>query len=172
MDYEVIVGGMAYEEVLHYLPGIKSIKIIMIGPAMNNKNQTETTQTLEMDVCPSCLRDGRKREHIIHPFTYENYRAFNPSAPHLAVAFNCSFHDTDFHDAWAPALQLLMNEETPSIFTSYNQQEAEDDVQILKSLGAIVDENAWRGGRAHLDYFTEECIWHENAYFGGFKGKA
>lgn len=48
-----------------------------------------------------------------------------------------------------------MNEETPSIFTSYNQQEAEDDVQILKSLGAIVDENAWRGGRAHLDYFTE-----------------
>lgn len=54
-------------QVLHYLPGIKSIKIIMIGPAMNNKNQTETTQTLEMDVCPSCLRDGRKREHIIHP---------------------------------------------------------------------------------------------------------
>lgn len=57
--------------------------------------------------------------------------------PHLALAFNSGLSDVD-QDLWAPTLELLMAEQVPVAFTSYNAEEAAADAAAWVAAGGTV----------------------------------
>ncbi|KAL8277102.1 hypothetical protein RQP46_010530 [Phenoliferia psychrophenolica] len=70
MDYEFAAGAMALEEIMHYLPGVKTLNILMVGPWMEEK----VIGAQSYDTCPPCGQLGRKRMIELSTLQYEDYR--------------------------------------------------------------------------------------------------
>ncbi|KIP02365.1 hypothetical protein PHLGIDRAFT_16582 [Phlebiopsis gigantea 11061_1 CR5-6] len=119
-DIMEVVHCRVFEEILHQLPKIKTLKIVMFNREFRPCNEGGVE---DITPCP-CT-------------TYPNYvtakgAAYTP--PDLAVGFNAQL--CGMREGWLPTLKLLSPKKIPSVFTSYTLAEAAEDSKILRAAGA------------------------------------
>ncbi len=74
--------------------------------------------------------------------------------PDVAVAFNSGVSELD-KEMWAPALQVLVRQDVPVVFTSYNAQEAKADAAAWRAAGGVLTGGPERNGFRALEPVAE-----------------
>ncbi|KAF9067976.1 hypothetical protein BDP27DRAFT_857555 [Rhodocollybia butyracea] len=146
VDKEVMYA-MLFEEVLHRLPKVKTLKLLLCGPDL--KTLTGSKNVFDMETCPYCKRQERKRIHQHQAEMYHEYAQKLGTKfvkPDIAIAFNSGSSEIE---SWANTIKFLVDEKIPSAFTSYNRDEAEAEASIIRRAGANLvsslgpKENPW-----------------------------
>ncbi|TFK27227.1 hypothetical protein FA15DRAFT_217835 [Coprinopsis marcescibilis] len=131
--------AMVFEEILHRLPRVKELEIVLYGPELSRiMAHGHKPLRIEMETCPDCRRKGRKRIHNYIPKAYHQAVADDGSGfqiPDLAAAFNSGASEID-KSLWKQTIDVLIEKAIPSVFASYNSEEAEREAEILKEAGA------------------------------------
>ncbi|KAK7455903.1 hypothetical protein VKT23_010942 [Stygiomarasmius scandens] len=135
-----LMNAQLFEEILHRLPELKTLKLILVGPELN----VQDSRPVDMDTCPDCRRKGRKRTHHHHTMLYHDYvsrQSARFNTPDLAVAFNSGASERGEDgvgpgDSWKETMKLLVEKKIPSVFTSFNESEALTESQMLREAGA------------------------------------
>lgn len=148
---------MLFEELLHLLPNLKSIHTQFIGLELPRPVDSGST---ELDCCEPCQAPKRTRSMGMLKGSYTDYvrsqQVFR--APDMAVLFHTG-HSQEAVQEWKPTIRYLAHASFPSLFTSYNRKEMEEETAGLKGMGAkfIVEgvENRWRGLRPLLEVAEE-----------------
>ncbi|KAG6918728.1 hypothetical protein DXG01_012213 [Tephrocybe rancida] len=126
-----------FEEILHRLPEVQNLQLVLIGPELSKIVATEEISTkFDMETCPTCATRHRKRMHHLYAQTYHEYARGNDfTKPDLAIAFN-SGSSQEHGSSWEETMSVLVKNKTPTVFTAYNQEEAEDEAKLLREAGA------------------------------------
>ena len=79
-------------------------------------------------------------------------------------------------ESWKESLNVMLELNTPCIFTSYNLLEAQGDAKVLEQVGAKLTRakqlNPFRVQIPRIDYSEDsEAFFYENMYFTCFKGR-
>ncbi|KAK0451217.1 uncharacterized protein EV420DRAFT_1274421 [Desarmillaria tabescens] len=131
-----VFAGQAFEEILHRLPRVKTLKLILCGPQLPNLMKPWSSEVMVMDTCSDCKSKTRAR---IHEHRRELYHELGVQStfgnPDLAVAFNSGLSEENA-GTWPDTIKFLVKRKIPSIFTAFNRQEAEADAKILIRCGA------------------------------------
>ncbi|KAF9022153.1 hypothetical protein BDZ89DRAFT_1070891 [Hymenopellis radicata] len=131
---EVLVGHV-FEEVLHRVPGIKTLKLVLTGPQLPELVRPFSTASMSLDVCPKCKKAGRTRIQVMRRELYHELK--NEDKPDLAVAFNTGLSE-ESPETWPETIKVLVDRKIPSVFTSYNREEAVAEGKILAKHGATL----------------------------------
>lgn len=151
--YEWNYTKFVWEEILHQLPGVRNLKLVMIGPDFPFAAEEEAW--IELECCPKCIAKGRTRAQRNVKSTWLDWFQSLSSAekvefnPHLIIGFNSGLHETStYKEAWRPSLEVMIKKRFPCVFTSLTKQEGIDDAEVLEELGAKLlwraEENVWR----------------------------
>ncbi|KAG5643863.1 hypothetical protein DXG03_009547 [Asterophora parasitica] len=137
--YEIeVMNAQTFEEILHRLPDVNNLKLVLCGPELVNiTSARERNQEINMETCPNCSRDRRKRVHQLFPQPYHDMARGQGNKfvkPDLAIAFN-SGSSQQAVESWKETIAFLSKNEIPTVFTAYNREEAEVEAQLLKLAG-------------------------------------
>eukprot|EP00128_Syssomonas_multiformis_P002020 Colp12_sorted_trinity150504_noHs@27425 len=175
-------GWTKYEEVLHYLPTVRSVHVAFVGPNVTPSTHLQLVPREEI-LCPTCMSDARDISFSFYQGPYEEYvqhAVYRPAD--LAVAFNCGVHEywdentgkPKQQDTWGPGLAAVLGQGTPLVLTSYNEQEAALDYKRLKSLGAetllLPAKNAYRSLLPSMEVDKFNAFYQQNQYWCAVKG--
>ncbi|KAG7443809.1 uncharacterized protein BT62DRAFT_901802 [Guyanagaster necrorhizus] len=131
-----VLAGQVFEEILHRLPQVKTLKLVLCGPQLPNMMKPWSSKVMTMDTCSDCKSKSRAR---FHEHCRELYHELGAGShfqnPDLAVAFNSGLSE-ESADTWPNTIKFLSQRRIPSIFTAYNRHEAEADAKILAYYGA------------------------------------
>ncbi|KAJ7660558.1 hypothetical protein B0H17DRAFT_1095046 [Mycena rosella] len=124
-----------FEEILHCLPQVKILKLVLCGPDMPGG---DIPKAVVLETCSECKQLGRKhiQEHVAdkyHNFVERQGSKFEK--PHLCIAFNSGASQVSTR-TWLPTLKLLVQGKIPTVFTSFNREEAEGEAALLRAAGA------------------------------------
>lgn len=174
------LAGLAnFEELLHLVPGIQSLHITAVGPAIPGPSEGTVLSKQNLDCCPPCKVDGRQRSLSLYKGVYHDFAqsaAFEK--PDLIVMFNSGWIDgDDAKSHWASTIKKLVEDNVPALFTTYNSGEAQHEQEKLRAMGANfvtkVGENKWKGLVPTPEFIDEEYgMWYNNAYRYVVQGKA
>ncbi|KAJ7681930.1 hypothetical protein DFH06DRAFT_1029771 [Mycena polygramma] len=143
--------GRAFEEILHRLPEVNTLRLVFCGPALT-KNQGSFHCTTCVFVIPrhawaltepysrQCKELGRKRMQEHAACTYHEYvqkKGSEFEKPDLCIAFNSGASQMPMYN-WSPTFRLLVARKIPTLFTSYSREEAEADAALLRAVGATL----------------------------------
>ncbi|KAJ7280266.1 hypothetical protein C8J57DRAFT_1567542, partial [Mycena rebaudengoi] len=149
-DKETMSTGML-EELLHYLPSLKIITLVFIGPELTN-DATPLNRA-----CQSCQRIKRRRTIICWSGTYHEFagsQEYHTHPPDLIAGFNTGMSEIEV-SRWRTSLGVILGSAAPAVFTSYTEFEGEQEVRMLRGLGAAfvkdLEKNRWRGVVATID---------------------
>ncbi|CAG8456680.1 4786_t:CDS:2 [Acaulospora morrowiae] len=161
-QYEIF-ALMTFEEIMHVLPKIKTVRIIMVGFELPGQNHG-----IDLQCCSRCTNSGRKRICAFYPMAYHEYGSSSDyTAPHVSAGFNTGLYEDDT-ELWKPTIEFLLDKETPCVFTSYSKEEATQDVKILKSWGAKVivgaKENKWKSTMPLVEPQGTDKFYYNNFY--------
>ncbi|CAG8502346.1 16094_t:CDS:1 [Acaulospora colombiana] len=161
-QYEIL-ALMTFEEIMHVLPNIKTLRIIFVGLELPMKNPGMTLQC-----CPRCANSDRKRICAFYPMPYHEYGSSSDyTIPHISVGFNTGLYEDDT-ELWKPTIEFLLEKELPCVFTSYSKEEATQDLKILKSWGAKIlvgaKENKWRSTMPLIEPQGTDKFYYNNFY--------
>ncbi|GLB44346.1 putative zinc finger mynd domain-containing protein 17 [Lyophyllum shimeji] len=151
--YQVeVMNADTFEEVLHRLPEVKKLNLVLCGPELATLTTVrERSQVMDMETCPNCAGQRRKRVQQLFTQKYHEYAqslGSNFIKPDLAVAFN-SGASQEGSESWKETMSFLVKNNIPSVFTAYNREEAEAEAKLLKAAGAQLiprlgpTRNAW-----------------------------
>ncbi|KAF2687060.1 hypothetical protein K458DRAFT_476021 [Lentithecium fluviatile CBS 122367] len=171
-----------FEEILHLVPGLRSLHITAAGPGLAGgdlgQGGSPFLPKTSLDCCPACKADGRTRSISIYQGLYHDFeKTSNYDKPDLTVLFNSGWIDgEDAESDWAPTIQLLVNSDVPALFTTYNEGEVQNETRRLREMGAkfLVEPgvNKWRGLVPAPEFIDEEYgMWYQNAYRYVIQGK-
>jgi splicing suppressor protein 51 len=155
---------MLFEELLHLLPTLKDLHCVFVGLEMPrpmlNADDSASDGEIDLDSCAPCTAAGRKRSMSMHKTSYHSFSSLpSYNAPELAVAFHTG-HSQEAVSSWSPTIRLLSHASFPTVFTTYNRKEMEEETAILTGLGARFlvqgEKNRWRGMRMLLEVAEEE----------------
>lgn len=165
-----LIGAMAkemdalplFEELLHLLPNLRNIHCSFIGPEMPSliSDGEDPGKRITLDCCPPCANINRTRSMSMHKSSYHEFTASSGyTPPDLAVAFHTG-HSQEALESWYPTIRLLSQVPFPTVFTTFNKKEMEEETEILSRLnvnflvkGAA---NQWKGMRPLLEVAEEE----------------
>lgn len=130
-DSKELTSRGIMEELLHYLPQLKTLTLAYVGPAVYGTDPPNLA-------CSDCQRTGRRRVAIRHAATYHEFArspeyAANP--PDLVAGFNTGMGEIDVA-GWRNSLGVVLDSATPAVFTAYTAMEAKVDSAMLRGLGA------------------------------------
>jgi hypothetical protein len=167
-EYEGGSPTCIWEEIMHCLPSVKTLKIIFVG--LEGKLNREL---FPIEACPDCISKGRVRMQAFHDMTYHDYRASDDFiTPDFAAAFNSGMYD-EYTASWKESLAVLMDLEVPCIFTSFNKEEGEEDLKVLQDVGANTLTNKTNLNLFHVkipfidDNYIDKFFYH-NMYYTCF----
>ncbi|KAJ7183518.1 hypothetical protein C8R46DRAFT_1067191 [Mycena filopes] len=132
-----VTAAPLFEEILHRLPEVKTLKILLCGPEMQTGH---IPRIIPLETCPDCTNLGRKRVHEHVTDTYHGYlknKGSKYERPDLAIAFNSGASQESTH-SWPPTFKVLLERKVPSVFTAYNREEAEAEAALLRTAGATL----------------------------------
>ena len=169
-----------FEEMLHIVPSLRGLHITAVGPQVPGPSQNEglILSRQDLDCCPQCKTDGRKRSLSLYQGVYHDFvEHSNFTQADIIVLFNSGWVDGD--DAashWEPTIKVLVEQKVPALFTTYNLNEAQNEQRKLRVQGAEfvseVGENKWRSLVPAPEFIDEEYgMWHNNAYSYMIRGK-
>ncbi|RIB05735.1 hypothetical protein C2G38_2218839 [Gigaspora rosea] len=165
--YEVL-ALMSFEEIMHILPNIKTLQLILIGIELPSK-----TIGVSLQCCPRCTKANRKRIYSLHSTSYDEYSVSDDFiTPQIVVGFNIDLNE----ETWNSSIEFLIEKELPCIFTSYSKEEANQNVKMLKDLGAKIivgaKENKWGSTMPLVEPQETDKFYYNNYYRTLLKGKA
>ncbi|KAJ7785029.1 hypothetical protein DFH07DRAFT_786519 [Mycena maculata] len=131
-DIKEVSCSRVFEEILHRLPEVKTLKLIMCGPEVPRRD------SLDHKICPDCMALGRSYvlEYAAvpyHEFVEKQGNKFE--RPDLCIGFNSGASQVTWY-TWPTTFKLLVERKLPSLFTAYNREEAEGDAAMLRAAGA------------------------------------
>ncbi|KAJ7714764.1 hypothetical protein DFH07DRAFT_900058 [Mycena maculata] len=107
-----------FEEILHRLPQVKILKDVSYSEHM----------------VMVLVAHGRSIVYIIST-SYIATVKHKFEKPHLCIAFNSGASQVSTR-TWLPTLKLLVQDKIPTVFTSFNREEAEGEAALLRAAGA------------------------------------
>lgn len=165
-----LVGLHRLREIFAWLPRVDELRVQFVGPDLA-RDRAEARAPDE--------RDGGS----VKPVFFSETRAYYHDArrrlrtPTIVLAQHGGLHDPLFAAAWAPTLDLLLDEGAPCVFTGYNEAEGAADAAVLRERGAkfVADAhlNPFRGLRPYSE--VAGCaaeFYHVNAYACCVEGRA
>ncbi|KAH8057638.1 hypothetical protein JL722_6725 [Aureococcus anophagefferens] len=166
----LLVGLHRLREIFAWLPRVDELRVQFVGPDLA-RDRAEARAPDE--------RDGGS----VKPVFFSETRAYYHDArrrlrtPTIVLAQHGGLHDPLFAAAWAPTLDLLLDEGAPCVFTGYNEAEGAADAAVLRERGAkfVADAhlNPFRGLRPYSE--VAGCaaeFYHVNAYACCVEGRA
>ncbi|TVY16798.1 putative mitochondrial protein MSS51-like protein [Lachnellula arida] len=126
--YPEFDGLRVFEELLHLLPSLKNLELTLVGFEMPERS---TEDIMELKCCPTCTAASRTRSLRLWKGAYHDYlKRDGYEKPDLAVAFHTGFSQS-MEEEWLPTVQYLAAAPHPTLFTSYNEKEMEEETAIL-----------------------------------------
>ncbi|KAJ7137091.1 hypothetical protein C8R44DRAFT_729007 [Mycena epipterygia] len=119
-----------------HIIGANIKELVLCGPDLPGR----LPRTIAADSCPECKQLGRKRIHEHAPYTYHELvqkKGSEFEKPDLCVAFNSGASQPSMH-TWPATFKVLVERRIPSLFTSYNREEAELEAALLRAAGATL----------------------------------
>ncbi len=186
------VGLKVYEELMHLLPSLQTLVIVMIGPE-NEQSSTIPAHQL----CEECTRKNRILSISIVNAFYHHYieeskkkaiAGNKRKTADLVVVFNSGIHSAldpassdasssykFVQDSWDLTLHHLVDEAVPALFTSYNKQESQLDVERLRigfsgRLFMAAQENPFRSLLPLREPDACDAFFYHNYYVFGMCG--
>lgn len=149
---------MVFEELLHLLPSLKGLELTFVGFEVPEPSAEDTAMKLEC--CPTCTAASRTRSLRLWKGGYHDYVNIDGyEKPDLAVAFHTGFSQ-EMKEEWLPTIQYLAAAPHPTLFTSYNEKEMEEETTILDGIGANflqpAEINKWGGLCPMLEVMEEK----------------
>lgn len=166
-----------FEEFLHLLPKLQTLKTVLIGPR-SSFGDGDPDREVEMQCCPACTSRGRKRIISMRQQLYHDY-AQTPrfKKPDMAVLFH-SGRSQEAEESWLPTTAWLVDSGTLTLCTTYNKREATEEVDELDQLGVKFikrpELNVWRSLVPYPEFLAveaEDKFFYMNNYRYIFKGK-
>ena len=174
-----MLGIIKWELVAHRLPALKSLRLVFVGPELENEEDGECEGLGE---CSDCSDRGRTVTYEIRRSLYSDYaKSGSYRPPDVVAAFNCGFHEYESEPAketWSPSLPLLLRHTgVPLILTSYTETEAAKDLNLVRKAAKEVQgqlredvsgqRNPFRSHRPIRDF---ECdggndVFYSNNYY-------
>ncbi|KAJ7331086.1 hypothetical protein DFH08DRAFT_815168 [Mycena albidolilacea] len=130
------------------------------------------SQTVTLKTCSECTQLGRQhiQEHVtecvllhlnvFHTIIAESIRGSQFQKLDLCIAFNSGVSVVSTH-TWLPTLKLLVEGKIPTVFTSFNREEAEGEAALFHAAGAklhpALGPTRNLGGSMTLGARTETC---------------
>ncbi|EPE36752.1 hypothetical protein GLAREA_08915 [Glarea lozoyensis ATCC 20868] len=170
---------LIFEELLHLLPSLKTLKLVFAGPECKNSGATPDDPVPEMQAtcCPDCTKAGRKRVMALCSEVYHSFASMPQwKRPDLAVLFH-SGRSQDGVEGWKPTTEWLVNSGIPTVCTTYTEREAREEVGELEALGARfvrgVEVNGWRSLVHRLEPMEggEHGFYFDNFWWYVFEGR-
>eukprot|EP01137_Pigoraptor_chileana_P000747 Opistho-2@37400 len=168
---------LVYEEILHVLPALNSLRIVLIGPDLPEFGHIDEES---LTCCPACTSAGRTRKlSVCHELYHELVPKLQEAAdgrerPDVIVAFNSGIHEAET-DLWAPTLDLLARTAGVCVFTSYTRGECDLDEAVLRDKGMEIVQpaalNPFAGARELLDPMEVDVYYRQNNYVLIARGK-
>lgn len=62
-NYDLMTGWLAYEEILHFCPGVSELRLVLVGP---NISSSESKQEDSVEVCETCKTRKRSKVYECH----------------------------------------------------------------------------------------------------------
>ena len=173
-SYECISAIVRHEELFHWLPKLRQLKIVFVGPKSTHIDQYNTQGIF----CQACTSLACKTDiSIIRGCYHEVQDKVSVSAATVVIACNAGIHDPQFRASWTPTVRLLASQpKLPVIFTGFTESEIHQDEAVLSSLGANIvvsgKRNAFRGLLPCLDSCEPETVgfYFANMYLCVFMG--
>jgi splicing suppressor protein 51 len=160
---------MIFEEILHLLPSLEKLNLTFIGRDI--PEESVSGNVLMLECCPSCSSRGRTRSIFLVRGPYHDFvgtKDYDP--PDLAVAFHTGF-SVEAREDWMPTIVRLANAQHPTLFTTFNRQEMQEETLIFSQLGArFVQEgeiNQWQAMCPLLEPMGsgENNVYYYNQYW-------
>lgn len=172
--YECYNAVVRHEELFHWLPKLRQLKIVFVGPNTSQIDEYNIPGTF----CQACTSLACKTDiSFIRGCYHEVQHKVSVSAATVVIACNAGIHDPQFRASWTPTVRLLASQpKLPVIFTGYTEAEIHQDEAVLSSLGANVvvsgTRNAFRGLLPCLDSCEPETVgfYFANMYLCVFMG--
>eukprot|EP01083_Nonionella_stella_P154521 498030_1 len=123
-----------WEEIMHCLPSVKRMNVFFIGP-----DSLKFGQKMELQCCPVCVGKGRTRSATFSKMTYHDYFNDNGDSsfvkPDFVVAYNTGMYE-EYTESWKESLKVMIELDVPCLFTSYDENEAIADFDVLGEVNA------------------------------------
>ena len=181
VEVELALAGPTWEQLLHRLPSVKRLRLVFVGPGIKPGEQG----TVDHDCCPKCTRAGRTRTVIMHRVRrsieptlklqgayHDVFSDASTTVPTIAIALNSGCHEAP--RSWRPTIELLLARRVPTVFTSLQATEAQDDARLIRSIAGdrvlwAEERNPFREEHAHIDPFSPHGVWRRNSHWLGFR---
>lgn len=144
-------GTRVYEELLHFLPRLKHLRIFYVGPTPGFGIPSKTTTNSACAICQSRRRVRACSFHI------RDYRTFlreeelkGPfKKPNLIIGFNTGMTEVE-SESWKTAVDEMLRLQVPVLFTAYSLPEAKMEAMMFEAKTNVkfllpVERNKWRG---------------------------
>ena len=83
-----ILGGQAHEEILHFFPKCKNLKVVIIGP--NLQTESSESRFSSFHLCKGCKKKKCVLEVQMHKMFYHDALATGKiTKPTIAICLNC-----------------------------------------------------------------------------------
>ncbi|KAJ6602396.1 hypothetical protein DFH09DRAFT_899474, partial [Mycena vulgaris] len=131
-DMRELSSKAIMEELLHYLPRLKTVTLVYVGPEVYGADPPNLA-------CSYCQRMGRRRSAVRCPATYHEFARspeYNAHSPDLIAGFNTGMGEIDVA-SWRASLDIVLDSATPAVFTAYTAIEVKLDAAMLRGLGAF-----------------------------------
>ncbi|KAF2817108.1 uncharacterized protein BDZ99DRAFT_374896 [Mytilinidion resinicola] len=167
-----------FEELLHLLPALKSLRILCAGPSSYGLiGEDILSQEMDLKCCPDCQKAGRKRSMQSFRGMYHDFvQRAEFSKPDMAVLFHSGRTQAE-QSSWAPTTKALLDLGTLTLCTTFNEREAKEEVAELDGFGANViarlEVNTWRGLMPTPDFLEgpEHGFFYMNYFRYIFQGR-
>ncbi|KAF7340392.1 Zinc finger mynd domain-containing protein 17 [Mycena venus] len=143
--------GMVFEEILHRLPQVKTLKLVLCGPDVPGNRSA-----FDYGTCTECTQRGCKRiqEHAVDTYhAYVQRKGSIFERPDLCIAMNSGASQVS-RRTWPETFRTLVQRRIPTLFTSFNREEADAEAALLRAAGATLhaalgpEKNPW--GTLHV----------------------
>jgi splicing suppressor protein 51 len=170
----------SFEEILHLVPGVKSLDITAVGPSslLYGPGSDIYAPKQDLPCCNACQSKRRTRPIASYQGLYHDFaKSRHYQKPDLIVAFNSGCVDGDDADTdWVKTLRFIVECDAPALFTTYNPREASHEQAKWKSLGAkfVLEpaKNKWSSLVPMPEFLDEEYdIFYQNYYRYVINGK-
>ncbi|KAJ7207455.1 hypothetical protein GGX14DRAFT_455536, partial [Mycena pura] len=125
-----------FEEILHRVPRVKTLKILMCGP------EAPGHACHDVKICPDCIKRGRSYVLNFIPEAYHDIvrkQGGDFEHPDLCVGFNSGAnHSTTLGYTWPATFKVLVERKISSLITAFGREDAEKDAALLRDVGAAL----------------------------------
>jgi hypothetical protein len=132
-----------FEEFLHWFPHVTQVELVLIGPDMQ-ADIVGDRRLINDQMCSPCSAKGCNVyltciRSLYHEAVEQGKLSLN-IMPTIAVLCNSGLHEqcsttpVGYASMWAPTLELLYDNGTPIVATSYTAEEVNDDWEQLTTV--------------------------------------